>query len=142
MPPAKSSIWPCAGRFPALWATPACLIWSFDKSRFYPWYNFAHYTSTLYHVTMVVLASWAIFKQRSAFLKFDERWIFVALAVSATLVHLIFEVQPRYHNAYLPIFAICIGGFARSFENAAGKIIPFARGEAIDRLFPKTRKAA
>jgi hypothetical protein len=125
-----------------LWATPACLIWSFDKSRFHPWYNFAHYTSTLYHVTMVVLASLAIFKQRSAFLMFDERWIFVALAVSATLVHLIFEVQPRYHNAYLPIFAICIGGFARSFENAAGKIIPFAQGEAIDRLFPKTRRAA
>jgi hypothetical protein len=125
-----------------LWATPACLIWSFEKSKVHQWYDFAHYGSALYHVSMIVLACWAVFKQRSAFMKLDERWIFVALALAATAFHMIFEVQARYHNAYLPVFAFCIAGFARSFECAAGKIVPFARGEALGRLFAEKRKAA
>ena len=42
---------------------------------------------------------------------FDERWIYAAAALLATISHVLLEVQPRYHFGYLPIFAICIGSY-------------------------------
>jgi hypothetical protein len=98
-------------KFPHLWGYPAYLKWSFETSRYAGWYDPVFNTALIYHLVMLGLTVLAVMSRRAWFSIWDERWILAAAAVLATLSHLVLEVQPRYHHAYLPVFALCIAGF-------------------------------
>jgi hypothetical protein len=103
-------------KIPELWGLPAGLCWSLETSRLKANYYTICYLAVFYHGVMVALCAWIVLRHGRLFAPLDQRWIYILAVLLATMSHLILEVQGRYHHGYLPILAICIGGYACSLS--------------------------
>jgi hypothetical protein len=118
-----------------IWAGPGDLYWCFATSRYYESFYSAGNYAAYYHLVAITLAAAVVFRHRSLFSVMDERWIYAAFALLTTASHLLVEVRPRFHHAFLPFFAICIGAYALSLGQSVGS-------ETDDRHTPKIGKAS
>ncbi len=105
-------------KIPAMWGFPAGMIWSFETSRFNEYYYTFFRAALIYHIIIVGLCGWVVLRHRKYFAVMDERWIYVAALLLAVLSHIVLEIQPRYHHPFLPIFAMCIGAYARRLQTS------------------------
>jgi len=129
-------------KIPNLWGNPATLIWSFETSRFKDYYYRVYLAAMIYNVIILCLSGWAVLRRRKLFAILDERWIYVAAVLLATLSHVILEVQPRYHHAFLPVFAMCIGAFARPLHIAETVKITRCSSAELEESAIDTRQQA
>jgi hypothetical protein len=98
-------------KIPVLWGESAHLGWSF-ASRDWRWtYPQVEYIATIWHWLMLFFAGSGAFKiLRSP--TFPKDWgvtsIYLLAGAPFFLVHLLVEVQPRYHHLFLPLLAMLI----------------------------------
>jgi len=93
-----------------LWARAAEISWSVRTSRFGARELWVQVMVNIFHVFAAVAAvvglTCVAVRGRYAW---DVRQILFWAALLTTVVHCVFEVQPRYHHMFLPTLAIAIG---------------------------------
>ena len=94
-----------------LWGNAANLKWSLRTSRLAQAENYIWAFSDFWHKVALIACAVILFRRRRQMSAWDDIGaVYIFCALAKTLIHLVFEVQPRYHHMFIPLFCITLAG--------------------------------
>jgi hypothetical protein len=107
-----------------LWPSAGYLGWSLDTSVFKARQDTISFFADNFHRLVIFLATVLIFiGMNSASGSFNIIHGFLWAAVAATGLHVFFEMSPRYHHPFIPLFPLILAYYGRRFWSSAEKIV-------------------